>query len=150
MVSPVGEAIENIRSKKHPTGNPSKKEKRFLLPWWCLIIAYVLSVLIIVTSVFFILIKCLSYRDEKARVWLGTMLTNFFASILLFQPLKVLLLALLFMCLCRKKSQNEAFIEHEDPIEDFTVSRQDPHKKFPVRRRSYFDFQPYLVCDISF
>lgn len=136
-VSPVAEAIENIRSKKYPTAKKPKKEKRFLLPWWCLIIAYVLSFLIVSTAVYFSLTTAGRLGDAGTRIWLGTMLTSFFASILLSQPLKVLLLTLLFMCLCRKKSQNDSFIEEEDPIEDFTVSRQDPHQRFPVRKRNH-------------
>ena len=145
MVSPVGEAIESIRSKQQQQQlreNPTRKEKRFLLPWWCLILAYVLSVLVVGTSVFFILVYCVKFGDGKTRKWLGTIVTNFCASVLLFQPLKVLLLAMLFMCLCRKKSQNDAFIEHEDPIEDFTVSREDPHRKFPVKNP--------IVCIVLF
>lgn len=132
VVSPVGAAIENIRSKEYVAGNPPAKEKRFLLPWWCLIVAYILSFLMAGIAIAFILIRCVQYGDAKTQQWLGTILTNFFASVLLVQPLKVLSLALLFMCLCRKKTHNDAFIEHEDPIEDFTVSADDANRKFPV------------------
>jgi hypothetical protein len=126
-VSSVGETIQNIRTKK------SKKENKFLLPWWCLILAYILSFLMVSTSIVFILIRSAEYGDVIVRQWLGSIITSFCASVLLTQPLKVLLLALLFMCLCRKKSQADAFIEHEDPIEDFTISTTDAHRKFPVK-----------------
>jgi len=132
-VSPVGEAIQNIRSMKIQSTNKISEKKKFLLPWWCLIIAYVLSFLIILTSIFFILIKCFQFGEAKTQQWLGTIPTSFFASVLFAQPLKVLSLALLFMCLCRKKSHSDAFIEHEDPIEDFTVSAADVDRKFPVK-----------------
>jgi hypothetical protein len=87
----------------------------------------------VATSVAFILIKSVGYGDSDTRKWLGSVLTSFCASVLFTQPLKVLSLAVLFMCFCRKKSQVEAFIEHEDPIEDFTVSTTDAHRKFPVK-----------------
>lgn len=126
-----------MRAKDTKTGNKPQltksKENKFLFPWWCLILAYILSFLMVATSVFFILIKSVQYGDVKTRLWLGSILSSFCASVLLTQPLKVLSLALLFMFLCRKKSQGEAFIEQEDPIEDFTVSTMDPHKKFPVK-----------------
>lgn len=133
-VSPVSEAIQNIRTKNSQTKNSLSKENKFLFPWWCLIVAYILSVLIVITSIGFILIFGVSYGDVTVRQWLGSILTSFFASVLLIQPLKVFVLALLFMCLCRKKSQTEAFIEKEDPIEDFTLSTKDSHKKFPVKK----------------
>jgi hypothetical protein len=110
------------------------EQKKFLLPWWCIIVAYVLSFLMVATSIAFILIRSAQYGDVKVRRWLGSILTSFCASVLLTQPLKVLSLALLFMCLCRKKSQADAFIEHEDPIEDFTISTTDAHRKFPVKK----------------
>jgi hypothetical protein len=149
IISPVAEAIENIRSKQSETKTTSPpikaKEKKILLPWWCLIVAYILSFLMVAVSVAFILIRSVEYKDFKTRQWLGSIVTSFFASVLLTQPFKVLSLAVLFMCLCRKKSQGEPFIEQEDPIEDFTVSRQDPHRKFPVKNN--FCFLIYLIVD---
>jgi hypothetical protein len=134
-ISPVGEAIQNIRTKKFKTINNSSKEKRFLFPWWCLIIAYILSFLIAAVSISFIIIQSIQYGDTITRQWLGSILTSFCASVLLTQPLKVLSLTLLFMCIYRRKSQVDAFIEQEDPIEDFTVSSEDAHRKFPVKKK---------------
>jgi polycystin 1L2 len=88
----------------------------------------------VITSITFILIRSVQYGDAKTRQWLGSILTSFCASVFLTQPLKVLSLALIFMCLCRKKTQADAFIEQEDPIEDFTISRKDPHRRFPVKK----------------
>ncbi|CAF2117161.1 unnamed protein product [Rotaria magnacalcarata] len=137
VISPVSEALQNIRGKESNTKTTSRlvqvKEKKFYFPWWCLILAYVLSLLMVLTSIFFILVRSAQYKDEKIRKWISSVPTSFCASVFLTQPLKVLSLAFLFMCLCRKKSQTEAFIEHEDPIEDFTVSSEDAHKKFPPK-----------------
>ncbi|CAM2704040.1 unnamed protein product [Rotaria socialis] len=137
VISPVAEALQNIRGKESSTKTASHlvqvKEKKFYFPWWCLILAYVLSLLMVLTSIFFILVRSAQYKDKKIRKWISSVPTSFFASVLLTQPLKVLSLAFLFMCLCRKKSQTEAFIEHQDPVEDFTVSSEDAHKKFPPK-----------------
>ncbi|CAF3361707.1 unnamed protein product [Rotaria sp. Silwood1] len=136
-ISPVGEAIQNIGAhkpaKKTKLLSIESKEKKIFFPWWCLILAYVLSFLMVSTSVFFIIVRSVQYGDSKTRRWLGSILASFCASVLLTQPLKVLALALLFMCLCRKKSQAEAFIEQEDPVEDFTISTEDAHRKFPSK-----------------
>lgn len=149
-VSPVGEAIQNIRAMKIETKNKKSEKKKFLFPWWCLIIAYILSFLMMAVSIFFILIKCFQYGEARTQLWLGTIPTNFFASVLLAQPLKVLSLALLFMCLCRKKSQTDAFIEHEDPVEDFTISTSDAHRKFPVKKNRIFEDKKFVYLSIYF
>ncbi|UJR25593.1 hypothetical protein I4U23_006937 [Adineta vaga] len=133
-ISPVGEALQTIRMKKSQTTNQTRiKGKKFLFPWWFIFIAYFLSFLMVATSVTFILFTSVRIGNEKVQQWLGSILASFCASVLLTQPLKVLSLALLFMCLCQKKEQVEAFIEQEDPLEDFTVSTTDPHRKFPPR-----------------
>lgn len=137
-VSPVGEAIQTIRAENYSPNVNSSKSNKFLFPWWCTILAYILSFLVVATSITFILFRSAQYGDVRTRQWLGSILTSFFASILLTQPLKVLSLAILFMCLCRKKSQGDAFIEQEDPIEDFTVSKEDAHRKTLVRKRKIF------------
>ncbi|CAF3678781.1 unnamed protein product [Rotaria sordida] len=136
-ISPVGEAIQNIRANKLETKTQShsieSRDKKLFFPWWCLILAYILSLLMVITSVFFIIVRSVEYGDSKTRRWLGSILASFCASVFLTQPLKVLALALMFMCLCRKKSQVEAFIEKEDPVEEFTISTEDAHRKFPSK-----------------
>ncbi|CAF1236168.1 unnamed protein product [Adineta ricciae] len=133
-ISPLGEALHTIRAKRSqlPSEIPSKK-KKFLLPWWFLIIAYFLSFLMAATSVVFILFASVRMGNEKVQQWLGAILASFCTSVLITQPLKVLSLAILFMCICRKKEQEEAFIEQEDPVEDFTISTTDAHRKFPPK-----------------
>ncbi|CAF2746440.1 unnamed protein product [Rotaria sp. Silwood2] len=108
-ISPVDEAIQNIRANKSETNTKShsieSKEKNSFFPY-------------------------IQYDDSKIHRWLGLILASFYAAVLLTQPFKVLALALLFICFCRKKSQVEAFIEQEDPVEEFTVSIEDSDRKF--------------------
>ncbi|CAF2889707.1 unnamed protein product [Rotaria sp. Silwood2] len=72
----------------------------------------------------------IQYDDSKIHRWLGLILASFYAAVLLTQPFKVLALALLFICFCRKKSPVEAFIKQEDSVEEFTVSIEDSDRKF--------------------
>lgn len=135
-ISPVTEAINRIKRErmmsKPVQSSPKTFSERFYFPWWCLIVAYVLSILVGGVCIAFIVIHGISYGDDKVRRWLASIVIGFFSSIFLTQPLKVLTLALLFYMCCRRKSHAEAFIEEEDPIEDFTVSTIDADKKFPV------------------
>ena len=135
-LSPVAEAIGRVkRSKSSAQPAPSQPKscnERFYFPWWCLIVAYLLSFIVAGVSLAFVVIFGISYGDEKVRRWLGSIAIGFFSSIFFTQPLKVLSLLILFYMCCRRKSRAEVFIDEEDPIEDFTVATTDAHKKFPV------------------
>ncbi len=70
--------------------NPIKKKTLSItFPWWCLFIAYGLSLLIIGISMFFIIVRGIEFGDSKTQKWLTSVLTGFFSSILLTQPIKV-------------------------------------------------------------
>lgn len=68
---------------------PKKVKRPFLLPWWCKIFAYLLSLAIVLVSIFFIAIKGVVLGDEKVKEWLTSFVTSIFSSVLLTQPIKV-------------------------------------------------------------
>ena len=70
-----------------------KKKKKgcsLVFPWWCLFIAYGLSFIFASVSMFFIIVRGIEFGDLKSQQWLTSLLTGFFSSILLIQPLKVI------------------------------------------------------------
>ena len=70
----------------------AKKEKKgcsLSFPWWCLFIAYGLSMVFAGVSMFFIIVRGIEFGDVKTQQWLTSLLTGFFSSILVIQPLKV-------------------------------------------------------------
>lgn len=89
-------------------------------PWWCLFFAYALSFLIIGLSIFFILVRGIEFGDAKTQKWLASVLTGFFSSILLSQPLKIVVVAIILTLFCRK-SNNEQVREESVYIDDVTV-----------------------------
>jgi hypothetical protein len=66
-----------------------KKRSQLTFPWWCLFIAYGLSLIFAIISIFFIIVRGIEFGDLKTQKWLTSLLTGFFSSILLIQPLKV-------------------------------------------------------------
>ena len=66
-----------------------KKGSSWTLPWWCLFVAYGLSLIIAGVSVFFVIVRGIEFGDLKVQKWLTSLLTGFFSSILLIQPIKV-------------------------------------------------------------
>jgi hypothetical protein len=61
-----------------------------MFPWWCLFIAYGLSLIISGISMFFIIVRGIEFGDLKTQKWLTSLLSGLFSSILLIQPIKVI------------------------------------------------------------
>lgn len=79
-----------------------KKKAKKGLPHWLVYVAWVLCFLSSVTSALFTVFYSLSWGPEIANKWLLAFVTSFFQSILIIQPLKVVLVALLFAMIIRK------------------------------------------------
>ena len=60
-----------------------------MFPWWCIFVAYGLCVLLVGLSIIFIIARGIEFGDLKTQKWLISILSGFFSSILLTQPLKV-------------------------------------------------------------
>jgi hypothetical protein len=90
-------------------------------PWWCLFIAYIISFLIIVVSISFIIVRGIEFDDLKNQKWLTSIITGFFSSILLTQPIKIVCLAIFFICFCRNSN---GYIDDDDD-DQFEIDQDD-------------------------
>ncbi len=73
----------------------SKVKSSFTFPWWCIFIAYGLCIILVGVSIIFIIARGIEFGDAKTQKWLTSILSGFFSSILLTQPLKVTFFRLL-------------------------------------------------------
>ncbi|CAF0988120.1 unnamed protein product, partial [Brachionus calyciflorus] len=104
----------------------SKKKKPFEFPWWCKIVAYVLSLLFSGVSLFFIIIKGIEFGDEKVTKWLTSFIVSIFTSFFLTQPIQVAAITFILVLLYRKadnftnfeNSDNEKIKEEEEETKD--------------------------------
>ncbi len=106
-----------------PKNVNSMKKKRFRVtfPWWCLFIAYIISFLIIFVSISIIIVRGIEFSDLKAQKWLTSIMTGFFSSILLTQPIKIVCLAIFFICFCRNSN---GYIDDDDD-DQFEIDQDD-------------------------
>ncbi len=72
------------------------------LPHWFIYIAYALCYLASAASIFFTLLYSIQWGKEKSTEWVIAMVTAFLQSVLLLQPVKVLVLAVVFALFVRK------------------------------------------------
>uniref|UniRef100_A0A2L2YFJ8 Polycystic kidney disease protein 1-like 2 n=1 Tax=Parasteatoda tepidariorum TaxID=114398 RepID=A0A2L2YFJ8_PARTP len=109
-----------------------KKKKKFLFPWWCRIIAWILAVSSIIVSCFFLWAYGVQFGDEKTKKWVTSLLISFFSSILVTQPIKVFLVAMFFSAIFKKVDTEDEEDEDEEPPElasDEEWLHKDPDTK---------------------
>lgn len=85
------------------------KKKQFTLPWWCKIIAYVLSVVCMLVCIFWILMKAIMLGEEKVGKWLTAFATSVFSDVLIKEPLKIILVTTFLVIITRKKHKEKEF-----------------------------------------
>ncbi|XP_071550540.1 polycystin-1-like [Panulirus ornatus] len=109
---------------QHPPNSSPKKiiekkqiKKKFTLPWWCSLIAWVLVVICIVASCFFLLMYGIMFGNSKATKWVTSLIISFFSSVLFIQPLKIFLMAMLMSAIFKSSNLDEDDVDEdeEDP-----------------------------------
>ena len=95
---------------------PPPKKKKFSLPWWCVIIGWIMLWVTVGLCLAFITFYAIMFQDEKCRKWITSMLISFVTSVFLTQPLKVILLALLFAVIFKKPDDEEEYEDDEEEV----------------------------------
>lgn len=91
----VRNTIEKLIKQKQNSGLKNdeikikKLNKQLTFPWWSKILAYIFSLVCCAVSIFFILVKGITFGDEKSAKWLTSFLVSILSSALLTQPLQV-------------------------------------------------------------
>jgi hypothetical protein len=105
QIAPLRQALYKIKPNLQINDVDQKKNKgkcSLRFPWWFIFIAYGLCLMLVGVSIIFLIARGIEFGDEKTQKWLTSILSGFFSSILLTQPLKVKFLRLLSKidCIC--------------------------------------------------
>ncbi|UJR24498.1 hypothetical protein I4U23_005873 [Adineta vaga] len=79
--------------------------QRITFPYWCIYIAYSLSLLFVGISILFILARGIELGDLKVQKWLTSIVTGLFSSICLTQPIQILCLTVFGIIFFSKKNR---------------------------------------------
>ncbi|CAF1309622.1 unnamed protein product [Rotaria magnacalcarata] len=155
QMSPLREAMYKIKQEPTPSSKYSyhmhfqsettikssdeKKSFRLLFPWWCLFIAYGLSFIVAAISIFFIIVRGIEFGDLKTQKWLASLLSGFFSSIFLIQPIKIIILTLLFAVFMRHKNEDEQAAEFID--DDNIELNDDEEYLHSIQTESSFTYR---------
>ncbi len=105
--------------------------KKLSFPWWFKIIAYILSYLFMSISLIFIIFRGITFGEEKVTKWITSLMVSFLTSLLLTQPLQVVLIAFFFVLVFRKYDDDKDFEDdHED---DGKSSLNDNYKYYEFK-----------------
>lgn len=85
----IKEQTKKQRKSKKEKKHDKKKGSGGTLPWWCKIFAYILSYLFAGISIFFIIVRGISFGNDLCTKWLTSVLISLFTSLFLTQPLQV-------------------------------------------------------------
>ncbi|XP_078664759.1 polycystin-1-like protein 2 [Branchiostoma floridae x Branchiostoma belcheri] len=138
-----------------------KKSEPFLLPWWFLFVGWSLVLVVCLVSAFFTLLYGNSYGKNKAEAWLLTFFTSFLLDVVILQPVKVLVVAVVLAVIVKsvdtgdddavtaKLGQDEEFLHiasaEEANIERPTPPVTDPQKLAAARQLRAKQRQMYSV-----
>nr|CAD7401394.1 unnamed protein product [Timema cristinae] len=101
---------EDYHYNRRPMNEKHYKFSRYLFPHWVIYVAWFVCVFVIVTSALLTMICGLAFGRVKSLVWIGCVTLIFLVSFLLVQPVKVLLIALLFS-LVWKRPYNQSLMD---------------------------------------
>lgn len=108
--------LERKKSKANSKDNKNKKKNPFSFPWWFKIIAYMLSFIFAAVSAFFIVVKGISFGNERSTKWLTSVVISLFTSVMVTQPLQVFAITFVIVAIFRKA--NDSSDEEADPEDD--------------------------------
>ena len=92
-------------TQQNKEGKPQPPKGK--LPHWFIYIAYALCYLASAASIFFTLLYSIQWGKETSTDWVIAMVTSFFQSALLLQPIKVVITAVIFALVIRKPCDTE-------------------------------------------
>ena len=71
------------------------ENSKFALPFWCSYIGWILTIVCIFVSVFFLLAFGIIFGNDVVYKWLTAFLISFFTSFFIFEPIKVIIFLLI-------------------------------------------------------
>ncbi|CAF0795704.1 unnamed protein product [Adineta steineri] len=136
-----------FKIKPHATLNTmvkdDKKKSKLTFPWWCIFIAYSLSFLLAAVSIFFITVRGIEFGDLETQKWLTSLISSFFSSILLIQPMKILLMSVLCACFVRNSDVDKEAAEYLDDNFNINLNNDEEYLHFIEYYNSPFSHRHY-------
>lgn len=130
-----------------------KESKRFTLPHYFRYVGWLLCFIAIGVSIFFLWAYGIQFGDEKTRKWITSLIISFFASILITQPIKVFLTAIILASVFKSPDIDIDDSEEDEDDIDLTllegVEQYDSGMAFKTRSQMYRSPNTSLLAKIK-
>ncbi|XP_069103974.1 polycystin family receptor for egg jelly-like isoform X2 [Argopecten irradians] len=104
----------NLRGEKFQQNNSDALRPFGKLPWWSIFLAYTVCLVCIASGSFFTFLYSLEWGPSLTIQWMSAFFIGTTESVILIEPTKALVLAVLIVCLCSEKTGENDF--HFPPI----------------------------------
>ncbi|XP_076076044.1 polycystin-1-like protein 2 [Mytilus galloprovincialis] len=104
------QSTKKTNEETHPKADITD-DNEFSLPFWCRYVAWGIVTLAVFTSGFFLILYSMEWGKTKSEEWLLCFFMSFIESMLLVDPLKIILLSLLFSWIV--KSYKEKTVKYD-------------------------------------
>ncbi|CAL4190559.1 unnamed protein product, partial [Meganyctiphanes norvegica] len=127
--------------------NDKKKarKKKFTLPWWFQIIGWLLALICMGVSSFFLTLYGIQLGNNKTTKWFISLCFSFFSSLLFVQPFKIFITAMFISCIFKSGNldEDDADEDEEDPCleqdEDWLHAKADNGYRYKSIDRKRMD-----------
>ena len=83
------QSVDGQAKRRTTEAKRTTKKKKFELPWWCRIAAWVLLWLTTFAAAAFVTFYAIQFGDRKTKKWITSLLISFLTSVFVTQPAKV-------------------------------------------------------------
>ncbi|XP_077980091.1 polycystin-1-like protein 2 [Glandiceps talaboti] len=104
---PVSATFDVLFNDTEEKQTSKKKKKKFTLPHWCLYFGWALCILTILASSFFVILYSMEWGSQKSEQWLVSIILSFSLSVLVTQPVQVIVIAVFFSCFMKKVTDDD-------------------------------------------
>ena len=99
---PSSKITRHKQSKIYINKDGAKLSNSFILPWWCIYIAWALAISTCLVSSYVVLLYGLTFGFNKSMAWLTSFVTAATNNAAVFQPLKVVVIVIIVTLLLKK------------------------------------------------
>jgi len=99
----------DVKGKKEEKA--AKKKEPFLFPHWCIYVGWFLTISTILASSVVVVIYGMVFGNSKSLEWLTAVIIGFVQDIIVIQPIKIFIIAVIFAAVVKSVQDDESTIE---------------------------------------
>lgn len=133
----------------------TETKQRFVLPYFCVYIAWFLCVSTAITSAMFTVFYSLMWGGEKSARWLTSVVLSLSGDIIISQPIKIMLVSVIIAtrCGCGKKTTREFKTAEKQELERLQTAVNldvERARKYKTNERKMFAYMRELMFSLLF